>query len=155
MEIKIILLLTILLYSVIVSQSFSYIISLSNVQLGLNAPSYIALRQLTDKNYNAKFRWVSYASLLSNLALVIVCGIHGNTLLLWGAVVSFIALLADTWITIKGNLPINKIINSWTAEQYPADWASYRAQWLQIFRIRQALNISGFIFLLTGTVFSS
>lgn len=154
MEIKFVLVLTILLYSIIVSQSFSYIISLRNVQQGLNAAAYIAFRKLTDKNYNAKFRWVIYASLLCNLALVILLGLRGPGFLCWSAVFSLMALLADTLVTVKGNLPINKTINTWTPEQYPQNWASYRSHWLRIFSIRQWLNITGFIVLLIAAIFS-
>jgi len=154
METKIILLPTILLYSVIVSQSFSYIISLRNVQQQLNAPSYIVFRKLTDKNYNATFRWVIYAGLLCNLMLVILCAVQSGRLLLAGSIISFVALLADTLIAVKGNMPINKIINTWTPEQYPHNWADYRTSWLQFFSKRQVLNITGFTCLLAAVIFS-
>ena len=154
MEIKIVLFITLLLYTIIVSQSWSYIISLRNVQQHLEAPAYIAFRQLTDKNFNAKFRYVIYASLLANLVLLILCGIQFSGLLFTGAVISFTALLTDTFIAVKGNVPINKIINTWTPEQYPSNWAGYRNTWLRIFSIRQALNITGFISLLATAIFS-
>ncbi len=154
MEIKIVLLLTVILYSIIVSQSFSYIISLRNVQQQLNAEAYIAFRKLTDKNYNTKFRWVIYASLLCNLVLVLLSGLQGPRLLFYGAVFALMALVADTVIAVKGNMPINKTINTWTAEQYPQNWASYRSSWLRIFSIRQMLNITGFTVLIIATLFS-
>jgi len=154
MEIKIVLLLTLLLYTIIVSQSLSYIISLRNVQQHLNAPAYIAFRKLTDKNFNAKFRYVIYASLFANLLLLVMCSIHFSGLLFTGVVISFVALLTDTLFAVKGNMPINTIINTWTPEQYPSNWADYRTAWMKIFSIRQALNITGFISLLAAAIFS-
>ncbi len=154
METKVILLLTMLPYSIVVSQSFYYIISLRNVQQQMPAKEYIAFRQLTDKNFRAKFKWVVYAALITNLLLVIACFIYFSGFLLTCAVLALLALLADTGLTVKGNLPINDIINTWTTAQYPPDWARYRTRWLQVFSWRQLANISGFISLLAAAVFS-
>jgi hypothetical protein len=52
-------------------------------------------------------------------------------------------------------MPINTMINSWTADQFPADWATYRTRWMNIFQYRQIANITGFISLLMGAVFGS
>ncbi|MEI9945943.1 MAG: hypothetical protein WDN26_17195 [Chitinophagaceae bacterium] len=48
---SIIILLNLLAYSMVVSQSFSYMIALDNVQRNLPAASYIDLRKLLDKNF--------------------------------------------------------------------------------------------------------
>ncbi|HTE09470.1 MAG TPA: hypothetical protein VK645_00845 [Chitinophagaceae bacterium] len=154
MEIKINLLITILLYSIIVSQSVSYIISLRDVQQNMTAAEYIVFRKLTDKNFRSKFRPVIYASLVSNLLLVVLCGIHFNGLLFTGAAVAFVGLLTDIIITIKGNLPVNNIINTWTPEKYPENWADYRRYWLQVFCKRQVANLTGFVSLLAAAIFS-
>ena len=154
MEIKIILLITVLLYSAIVSQSFSYLISLRNVQQNMDAAAYIGFRKLTDKNFTAKFRWVIYASLFFNLLLAVVCGIHFAGLLFTTAVIAFVALLADTLIAVKGNMPINQVINTWSPQNYPDNWADFRKQWLYLFSIRQVINLGGFVTLLVGAIFS-
>ena len=154
MEIKIVSLLTILLYTIIASQSVSYIISLRHVQQNMTAAEYIAFRKLTDKNFRLKFRPVIYASLVSTLLLVILCGIQFSVLLFTSSAIAFMALLADIIIAVKGNVPINTIINTWTPEKYPDNWADYRSNWLQIYSIRQVLNLTGFASLLAGAVFS-
>lgn len=154
MIIKIVLFLTILLYSIIVSQSFSYIISLRNVQINMSAGEYISFRQLTDKNFQQKFRYILYAALLFNGLLVAICAIQFSALLFTSSLTAFIALIADTAIAVKKNLPVNKIINAWTAEKYPGNWAEYRRVWLFAFSQRQCLNIAGFSSLMAGAVFS-
>lgn len=154
MLIKIILFLTILLYSIIVSQSFSYIISLRNVQLNMNAGEYISFRKLTDKNFQKKFKYVMYAGLLLNLLLLVLCTVQFSAVLFASSLTGFIALVADTIIAVKKNMPINKIINTWTAEKYPGNWAGYRTVWLFAFSQRQCLNITGFFSLLAGAIFS-
>jgi hypothetical protein len=148
-----IFLLTLLSYSIIVSQSFSYIISLKNVQLSFDAPSYIKFRKLTDTNFRAKYKYPVYAALLSNILLVILNIKNPSGLLFITATIAYAALLTDTVLTLKGNMPINNLINTWSVNNYPADWTDYRAKWLNIFQYRQIANIIGFVSLLIGAVF--
>ncbi|MFN0200069.1 MAG: hypothetical protein ACKVTZ_01030 [Bacteroidia bacterium] len=155
MLIKVVFLFTLLAYSIIVSQSFSYIIALKNVQLSLNANSYIELRKLLDVNFRANFTYVVYAALITNLLLVLTTFKNPSSLLFITATIAFVALIADTLLTVKGNLPINDIINTWSSDNYPTNWTDIRAQWLTIFQYRQIANIIGFVSLLIGAVFGA
>lgn len=149
----IILLLTIIAYSIVVSQSFMYLLALKYVQVNLDAPAYITMRHLTDTAMNRNFRYVVYASLFLNLLLVILYAPAPNSMSFISVAIAFICLVADTIITVKGNLPINAIINKWTADNFPQNWKEYRADWLRYFRYRQNVNIAGFLSLLAGAVF--
>jgi hypothetical protein len=152
---KLVLFLTLFAYTLIVGQSFMYIIALKNVQTSMSAGSYIELRRLLDASFRANFKYAVYAALLFNLLLVISTLKDPGSLLCITSAISFIALVADVLITLKGNMPINDLINSWTAGSYPADWEFYRSQWLNIFKYRQLCNITGFTCLLVGAVFGS
>lgn len=154
MATQIILLFTLLFYSIVAAQSISYIISLTDVQQKMNVNEYIVFRKLTDKNFRLKFTTVVYATLLLNLALVAITIIHFNMLLLVCAVISLLAFVIDVLLTVKGNLPINDMINTWTVENYPSNWTGYRKKWFGFFRLRQIANLAGFISLLLGAVFS-
>ena len=155
MLVKVVFLFTILAYSIIVSQSFSYIIALKNIQLSLNAGSYIELRKLLDVNFRANFTYVVYAALITNLLLVLTTLKNPSSLLFITAAIAFVALIADTLLTVKGNLPINDVINTWSSDNYPTNWADYRTKWLNIFHYRQIANIIGFVSLLIGAVFGT
>ena len=155
MALKIILLFTVLAYSIIVSQSFMYILSLKQVHLGLNAASFTELRKLVDAGMSSNFKYVIYAALLANLALVAVTIKNPGSLLFITASIAFIALVIDTVLALKGNVPINAIISGWATDNYPVNWADYRAKWLHIFQYRQFANITGFVSLLIGTIFGS
>ncbi len=144
---------SLLFYSVIAAQSISYIISLKDVQLNMNVREYISFRKSTDKNFRAKFAYVVYGALISNLLLVIVTVVYSEYKLLLLAAVSFIALVIDTYITLKGNMPINNAINTWNIENYPTDWETYRAKWLHYFSYRQIANLTGFVCLVFGIIF--
>jgi hypothetical protein len=152
---KLTLFLTLFAYTVIVGQSFMYIIALKNVQTSMPAGSYIQLRKLLDAGFRANFKYAVYAALLFNLLLVVSTAVNAGSLLFITPVISLIALVADVLLTIKGNMPINKLINTWTADRYPADWESYRDRWLAIFRYRQLCNLTGFTCLLAGAIFGS
>ena len=154
MELKILIFLNLLIYSVIVSQSFMYMIALRNVQESMDAASYIELRKLLDRNFLKKFKPVVYSALLLGLALVVAALVQSSLVLLAGSIVAFAGLLIDVALTLKGDMPINRFINSWTLETFPANWVEYRSKWLYWFSWRQVANISGFITLLIAAVFS-
>lgn len=154
MELKILIFLNILVYSVIVGQSFMYIIALRNVQESMGAASYIELRKLLDRNFMKKFKPVVYSALILGLALVVAAAFQSSTVLLAGSALAFAGLLIDVALIVKGDMPINRIINTWTLETFPANWIEYRSKWLYWFSWRQVANISGFIALLIAAVFN-
>ncbi len=152
---KIVFLCTLVAYSIIVSQSFMYILALRQVQLNLKASSYTEFRKLIDVSMRNNFKYVVYTALITNLFLVILTFRNPGSLLFIAATIAFIGLITDTLLMVKGNLPVNDIINKWTFESYPENWSEYREKWLNIFQYRQFSNIIGFISLLFGAVFGS
>lgn len=155
MTTKILLLITILAYSFIVSQSFMYILSLKHVQLSLDVNTYTELRKLIDTSMRSNFKFAVYATLLSSLALVIYTINAPTSLLFITSVIAFVAIVVDTLLTVKGSLPINDVINSWSADSYPANWTEFRTKWFSIFQYRQIANIAGFVSLLVGALFGT
>ncbi|QNA45076.1 hypothetical protein [Lacibacter sediminis] len=153
MELKILVFLNLLIYSVIVSQSFMYMIALRNVQESMGAASYIEIRKLLDKNFLKKFKPVVYSALVLGLALVAAASFQSSAIIKIGSALAFAGLIADVVMILKGDMPINRIINSWTLETFPANWVEYRSKWLYWFSWRQFANISGFIALLIAAVF--
>jgi hypothetical protein len=130
-----------------------YILALKNVQLNLDANAYTQVRKLIDVSMRSNFKYVIYAAMLGNLLLVVSTVKSPASVLFIAATVAFVALVVDTLLTVKGNLPINNIINSWEPGSAPTNWADYRAKWFAIFQYRQVSNIIGFLSLLVGAVF--
>jgi hypothetical protein len=153
MTTRIIFTITLLAYAMIASQAFMYMLSLKQVQLNLGADSYTEMRKLTDASMRANFKYVIYAALLANLLLVMVTAKTPGSLVFITAIVALVALVAEILLTVKGNLPINDVINSWSAETLPANWESYREKWFAIFQYRQMAGITGFVSLVIGAVF--
>jgi len=153
MEIKITLFITLLLYAFVISQSLFYILAMSNVLKNMQPATYIESRKLLDKNLRASLPAVYYSALIASIALTAFCVINPSGVLFICSVIALVALLADLVLTIKGNLPINETINSWSASDYPANWKEYRSKWFMIYNIRQSANIIGFVSLLAGVIF--
>lgn len=155
MTVKIVLLLTLLAYAVIASQSFMYLLSSKYVQLKLNANAYIELRKLTDKSMRANFKYVIYAAIFANFLLVLLTIKMPGSMVFITAVIAFICLIADTILTVKGSLPVNAVINTWSVNNWPSDWTEFRTKWFTVFQYRQIANITGFASLVTGAVFGA
>jgi hypothetical protein len=150
---KIILFATVFFYSVIVSQSFMYILSLKDTQLALSGSAYTEVRQLIDANMNTLFRYVMYGAILLNVLYVISNIKAPSGAIFITGVISLIALVIDGIITLKGNVPINQVINSWSPADLPANWKEVRQSWFNVYQWRQVVNITGFVSLLTGAIF--
>jgi hypothetical protein len=155
MTTKIILAITLLTYAMIASQAFMYILSLKQVQLNLGANSYTEIRKLIDISMRASFKYVIYAALLANFLLVLAKVKTPTSLVFITATIAFVALVAEILLTLKGNLPINDVINTWSADNVPENWVAFRNKWFAIFQYRQIASITGFISLLIGAVFGT
>ena len=153
MEIKITLFITLLLYACVISQSLFYIMAMSRVTKSMRAVSYIESRQLLDKNLQSSLSLVYYLALASSVALAAFCVINPSGILFVCSIVSLLSLILDVTLTLKGNVPLNKIINTWTASNYPANWQEYRSRWFLVYNLRQVVNIIGFVSLLSGLIF--
>lgn len=143
---------TLLLYAIIASQSFMYMLALGTVQRKLDAPGYIVLRQLIDAAMMARLKYVMYATLIANAVLVVLLVNTPGSVLFMTALFACVMLIVDMLIAVKGNLPINAVINSWSTDRYPANWFEYRDRWLKFFRYRQVAIVTGFVSLVIGSV---
>ena len=153
MTTKIILAITLLVYAIIASQAFMYMLSLKQVQLNLGSTSYTEVRKLIDISMRASFKYVIYAAVLANVLLVLLAAKTPSSLVFITATIALLALVAEIVLTLKGNLPINDVINTWSADTIPANWTAFREKWFTIFQYRQIASITGFISLLIGAVF--
>ena len=153
MFINIVLFLTVVFYSMIVSQSFMYLLTLRNLSLALDSAAYTQMRKIIDANMRSKFSIVVYGSLILNLLLVVLLLNRSSGTLFISATISLTALVVDTLITTKGNLPLNATINGWNPESVPDNWKDIRIKWLTIYQQRQVVNIVGFLVLIGGLVF--
>ncbi|MDP4263364.1 MAG: hypothetical protein Q8941_12630 [Bacteroidota bacterium] len=153
MEIKITLFITLLLYTLVISQSFFYILAMSRVLKNMQPATYIESRQLLDASLQGSLGPVYYLALAASVALTAFCVINPSGLLFVCSVIALLSLIIDVVLSLKGNVPLNKIINTWTVSDYPGNWKEYRSRWFAIYTIRQVVNSTGFVSLLAGLIF--
>ena len=153
MLIKITLLITMLLYAFIVAQSFFYILAMSKASKKMKVASYIETRQLIDRQLRINLSLIYYSAVVASIALIAFCVVNPGGLLFICAIIALGALIVDAVLALKGNVPINRKIDTWTTTSYPGNWQQVRARWFTLYHIRQVFNIGGFIVLLIGIVF--
>ncbi|HEX7846278.1 MAG TPA: hypothetical protein VF476_10805 [Chitinophagaceae bacterium] len=153
MLIKITLFITLVCYAFVVGQSFFYMLALSGASKKMQAPAYIETRQLIDRELQQSLSLVYYITLGTLLLLTAFSVVNPSGLLFISSVIALIALLVDVILALKGNVPLNKVINGWTVSNYPSNWKQYRSRWFNFYHIRQTANIAGFIMLLAALVF--
>ena len=130
-----------------------YILALKQVQINLSPSSYIELRKLMDTAMRSNFKYVMFTALIANVVLVVINFKQPGSVIFVTAAIALICLVADFVIIIKGNMPLNNVINSWSVSNYPNNWADHRNNWLRIFQYRQIAGITAFVSLLIGAIF--
>lgn len=150
---KIMLLISLLSYSIVVSQPFMYMLALSYTQKNISAAGYTEMRKLIDTAMRNHFKYVLYTAVLATLALVVLNSGEPGGLMFATACIALIALVAEILLAVKGNVPINNIINTWPAGNPPAEWTIYRDKWLRILGYRGMATITGFVALLVSAIF--
>lgn len=72
----------------------------------------------------------------------------------WAFVLTLVALvllIGDMTVTLAGNVPLNKQVQSWNVAAPPPEWANLRDRWEKFHTIRTVLIVLGFV-LLAATV---
>ena len=153
MLLSIVKLLYLLVYSVIASQPIFYVLALSKVQKQMQPSSYIEMRNLIDKEIEIGLKIAYYSLLALSITITSLHVMESDKLYIITSVVSLVTIIADLFLAVKRNVPINAKIREWTPESYPADWHQYRDKWFYFFNLRKSLIIIGFVSALVGIIF--
>lgn len=145
--------LTLLFYTLTVSQPLFYWIALTATSRKLSAPAYIEMRNHIDNQMQKRGPAMYYGTLSACVVLVVLALMQAGALPRITSFIALLALITDITLMMKGNVPINAVIQKWTPDSYPADWQEYRDRWLNIFGYRQVALFIGFTSLLAGVVF--
>lgn len=94
--------------------------------------------------------------ILGNLAIL---AIALSTYFAWGSTPAFVLSLlgllcfvVDMGLTLRGNVPINKLVQSWDVDAPPEDWQDHRDRWERLHSQRTLFAVSGFALLLASIV---
>lgn len=145
--------LALLFYALTVSQPLFYWIAFTATSRKLSAPAYIEMRNHIDHQMQKRGPAMYYGTLAACVVLVVLAFMQASALPQITSLIALLALITDITLMMKGNVPINAVIQKWTPGSYPADWQDYRDRWLNIFGYRQIALCIGFTSLLAGAVF--
>lgn len=66
---------------------------------------------------------------------------------------ALICVLDELLMSVSGNMPLTRVIQSWQINQPPNNWAEVRSQWMYLMYWRCALLVSAFVLLLSASSF--
>ncbi|HSJ96447.1 MAG TPA: hypothetical protein VLC53_05215 [Myxococcota bacterium] len=151
---ELVLFTTLVLFSFVVCQPFFYWVALGRVSRLLSAPAYIELRQRINAVMNRRLPLLYGAALVSALVLLGLAIARGERLVAVATGVAIAGLAADTVLAVRRNVPLNGLMDRWTASDPPEDWAAHRTRWAQGFAWRQAVLSITYAVLLAGVLAS-
>ncbi|HRI59884.1 MAG TPA: hypothetical protein PK228_09175 [Saprospiraceae bacterium] len=143
----------ILLYALIAGQGFYMLLGGSQALKQLSVGAFIEQRQSVNKAI-ARNLTISYLFTLAYSASYILLLVWYEMPLLQmaAALLAFLLLLADLFIATRGNLPLNKEIDTWQAHAHPMDWVTQRDLWISYMTWRNWLSILALVIFLLGFV---
>lgn len=106
----------------------------------LDGPTYLMFKQAADREMPKVAKPLMLGSLALTAATSVVATITGHPA---AAIIGFVALLAlaATLVAIlRGDLPLNWQMASWTPTSLPEDWAATRTRWEMFFTVRVATS---------------
>lgn len=138
----------VLLYALIAGQGFYMLLGGSRALKQLSVGAFIEHRQSVDKAI-ARSLSISYLLTLAySASYIFLVWYERPSLQLAPAILAFLLLVTDVFIATKGNVPLNKEINSWQEHAYPMDWITHRDLWIKYMTWRNWLSIFALIFFL-------
>lgn len=133
-----------MLLTIVVSQPLFYWLALGRATRQLEALAYVALRQQINAAIAKRLTRLYSTTLLSLVVLVAAALVQSAWALACGAGVAAAALIADTLLALKLNVPINTRMDSWTSATIPGDWQEERSRWDRALAVRRVVLLLGF-----------
>ncbi|SNQ49906.1 conserved membrane hypothetical protein [Frankia canadensis] len=113
----------------------------------LPTTTYVLVKQAFDISYPKFMKPLQIACLLSTVALAVTAAVAGSRACAILAAVAAVGVLVNIIVTVRGDLPINNAMATWTPEAPPSDWQSQRARWDHFNSIRTIAAISALVLL--------
>jgi hypothetical protein len=146
--------LALLLFALVVSQPFFFLVALGRASDALSGPAYVELRQRVNAVMNVRLLPLYGATAASTALLAWLAFARAERGLGAAAVAALAGLVADAILAVRRNVPINARMDAWSPAAPPADWADHRARWREAFAVRQAVLSISYAILLAGAVAS-
>ncbi|MVM31134.1 hypothetical protein GO755_13920 [Spirosoma sp. HMF4905] len=142
-----------LLLCIIAGQAFFFLIGGTAGLKNVSASTFIEQRKAIDLVIGPYLKVIYLISVLvSTVVLILLRQQVGSFSFLLSTGI-LVLILIDLTIALKGNIPLNQLIQSWSLTDYPANWATIRDQWLAYMYWREACSITALLCALLGVYF--
>lgn len=134
-----------LLICILAGQAFFYTIGGAAGLKSVSASTFIEQRKAIDIVIGPYLRVIYPATVLISLAVLVLLRQQVNSLAFVLSTLTLLLVLIDIAFAVKGDIPLNNQINSWSPSVYPANWATVRNQWFYYMQWRQVCSIGGLV----------
>ncbi len=149
---KFVQLATALTFGMAASQAFFYLLGLGSVREHLSSSSFIEFHQTLDSVIAPRLTAVYLAALLTGLLALYLTRQQVDSPFFISTSLALLCLLADIGLAVMGDIPLNKLISTWSPAHFPTNWTEVRSQWLFYMYWRQVFSISGFLCVIWGII---
>ncbi len=103
---------------------------------------YLQVHKLLDPNFDPFMPRLSKVALVVGVALMVFApGVPAKVTF----AVALLCVVGVAVVSEASNVRMNRRIDTWSAEQLPADWRAVRAAWGRWHRVRTGLSVAGFV----------
>lgn len=145
----------ILIYLVIVSQGLFYLLALSKAASALSMAAFAELRVAVDSVIDGRLKVLYNLALIIGIVILFMSWKSSSPLLILTSTLALVCIIADVFLALKFNEPINSQFYNYTSENTTVDWEALRAKWLQFLEYRAYIMVTGFLSLLAGFVWKN
>ncbi|GAB4025215.1 anthrone oxygenase family protein [Spirosoma koreense] len=138
------------LFCILAGQAFFYLIGGTAGLKNVSASTFIEQRKAIDLVIGPYLKVIYFGSILTGLMVLVLIRQQAPSRLFVLSTVALVLIIVDLVIAVRGNIPLNNQIQTWSPTHYPANWSEVRNQWLGYMQWRQVCSISGLFCLLLG-----
>jgi uncharacterized membrane protein len=150
--IKTVRLLHLLSYLLVTSQVLFYLFILCDSLKVISLENFIELRKVIDSLMIGRFKVMYYSCLALCVIAVVLAAKQPSSGFFITSVMALIFLIADLWITVRGSMPLNELMHTYTPGHSTADWETVRTQWLDYMKYRGIIITMGMTTLIGGLI---
>jgi uncharacterized membrane protein len=147
--IKILRLLHLAAYVILSSQLMYYVFVMGDALKLISIESFMEQRKVVDPLVQQRHIPVYYAGLILTLALLILQFKQWNSFGYVSLAIAGLLLLADVFLSLTYNVPLNKLINN-PGNVRNVNWDNVRMEWIYFIKMRALVSMVGLAVLLAG-----
>lgn len=142
-----------LLFYFLVAVQLTYYVYLMGDALKLvNIASFLDERRIVHPMVLHKHKAVYYLTLFLSL-LVIAISLRYDRFTSITYTIAFICLVTEVIIAVKGNGPLNELVQQFSSHESVHNWEEIRSEWIRLIKLRGYIILVGMTAIFAGLIF--